>query len=134
MKGWSSATNTWGGGRGGSRAGFDERADLADLHLVTLLGLVGQLAGDLGGDLGGHLVGFQGQDRLVGGHGGPVGLEPRGEDAGGNTFADGGNFDFGGHGNGEGRGEKSGVRDGGSQRATGGSGDVPVGNRTVAGG
>ena len=83
------------GGRGG--AFLDERDDLADLDLLALLGLDGQTPAAGGDDLAGNLVGFEGQQRFVGLHGVAVFLVPRGDDAGGDGFADGGDFDFEAH-------------------------------------
>ena len=95
---------SFGGGSGFRRRGgflIDAGDDLADLHGVARLDEMLQLAGGFGDDFGGHLVGLDFKKGIAGVDVGAVGLAPDAEEAGGDGFADGGDFDFEGHKNGK---------------------------------
>ena len=91
-----------GGSRSGarcvaSRARFDRSDDLADHDVGACVDDDGDLAVDFGGAFGGHLVGFVGEERLTLADG-VTGLDqPGGQEAPGDGFAHGRDFDFNGH-------------------------------------
>jgi hypothetical protein len=88
------------GGRGRSvagGAGFDRSDDLTDDDVGAGVHDDGDLAVDLGGAFGGDLVGLVGEERLTLADG-VTGLDqPGGQEAPGDGFAHGRDFDFDGH-------------------------------------
>ena len=76
---------------------IDAGHDLADLHRVARLDEMLQLPGAFGDDFGRDLVGLDFKNGIAGFDVGAVRLVPDAEHAGGDRFADSGDFDFDGH-------------------------------------
>jgi hypothetical protein len=77
----------------GTLAGQNVGDDLADLHLGAFRDEDFKRAGSFGKDLGGDLVRLNLEQWIAGGDGVSVLPLPTTDHAGGNGFADGGNFD-----------------------------------------
>jgi hypothetical protein len=92
-----------GGDRGGGRrsiaggTGLDRSHDLADDDFGAGRDRDGDLAVDFGGAFRGHLVGFVGKEGLALAHGVTAFDQPGGQQAPGDGFAHGRDFDFDGH-------------------------------------